>query len=53
MSEAESPAGERGDNARLDVAKQMATFGTISEFVEGTEDWTEYVERLGHFFRCK
>ncbi|XP_048105239.1 uncharacterized protein LOC125298505 isoform X2 [Alosa alosa] len=28
----------------------MATFGTIGEFVEGDEDWTEYEERLGHFF---
>jgi len=27
----------------------MATFGT-SEFVEVNEDWTEYEERLGHFF---
>lgn len=29
---------------------QMAMFGAISEFVEGDEDWTEYEERLGHFF---
>ena len=28
----------------------MAMFGAISEFVEGNEDWTEYEERLGHFF---
>ncbi|XP_048860098.1 uncharacterized protein K02A2.6-like isoform X1 [Brienomyrus brachyistius] len=28
----------------------MTTFGTVGEFVEGTEDWTEYEERLGHFF---
>lgn len=28
----------------------MAMFGTITEFVEENEDWTEYVERLGHFF---
>nr|XP_023665672.1 LOW QUALITY PROTEIN: uncharacterized protein K02A2.6-like [Paramormyrops kingsleyae] len=28
----------------------MATFGTVGEFVEGDEDWTEYEERLGHFF---
>ncbi|KAM3613346.1 uncharacterized protein V6R79_024529 [Siganus canaliculatus] len=28
----------------------MATYGTVSEFVEGNEDWTEYEERLGHFF---
>lgn len=30
----------------------MATFGTIGEFVEGNEDWTEYEERLGHFFNA-
>ncbi|XP_061883310.1 uncharacterized protein K02A2.6-like isoform X1 [Entelurus aequoreus] len=28
----------------------MATYGTVGEFVEGHEDWTEYEERLGHFF---
>ncbi|KAM3596467.1 uncharacterized protein V6R79_014960 [Siganus canaliculatus] len=28
----------------------MATYGTVGEFVEGSEDWTEYEERLGHFF---
>ncbi|XP_058872250.1 uncharacterized protein K02A2.6-like [Acipenser ruthenus] len=27
----------------------MATFGSIGEFDEST-DWTEYVERLGHYF---
>ena len=29
---------------------QMAVFGTISEFVEGNQDWLEYEERLGIFF---
>ncbi|XP_024921034.1 uncharacterized protein K02A2.6-like [Cynoglossus semilaevis] len=28
----------------------MATFGAVGEYVEGDEDWTEYEERLGHFF---
>jgi len=28
----------------------MATFGRIDEFEEGKEDWTQYVERLEHFF---
>ena len=30
---------------------RMATlFGTVSEFEAGKEQWTQYVERLGHFF---
>ncbi|XP_034549867.1 uncharacterized protein K02A2.6-like [Notolabrus celidotus] len=37
---------EDGEEPRV----QMATFGTVGEFVEGDEDWTEYEERLGHFF---
>ena len=33
------------------LATRMATlFGTVSEFEEGKEEWTQYVERLGHFF---
>ena len=28
-----------------------ATFGRIDEFEEGKEDWTQYIERLEHFFR--
>ena len=27
-----------------------ATFGRIDEFEEGKEDWTQYIERLEHFF---
>ena len=27
-----------------------ALFGTVSEFEEGKEEWTQYVERLEHFF---
>lgn len=29
---------------------QMATFGTISEFVAAGKDWTENEESLGQFF---
>lgn len=43
-SEAERTAEVRA------IRGTMATFGTISEFVEEDEDWTEYVERLEHFF---
>jgi hypothetical protein len=25
-------------------------FGSVGEFVEGKEEWTQYEERLGHFF---
>ncbi|KAL5499596.1 hypothetical protein EMCRGX_G011044 [Ephydatia muelleri] len=28
----------------------MAFFGAVGEYVEGEEDWSQYVERLGHFF---
>ena len=28
----------------------MALFGAVGEYVEGEEDWSQYVERLGHFF---
>ena len=28
----------------------MALFGVVGEFVEGEEDWAQYVERIGHFF---
>lgn len=28
----------------------MAMFGSVSKFVEGSENWTEYEDRLGHFF---
>ena len=28
----------------------MALFGAVGEFVEEEEDWTQYVERIGHFF---
>ena len=34
----------------IGVQARMATYGTVCEFVEGHEDWTEYEERLGHFF---
>ena len=52
MSEASEEELEDG-NQQIAVGEphvQMATFGTIGEFVEGNEDWTEYEERLGHFF---
>ena len=26
-----------------------AYLGQVGEFAEGSEDWTQYVERLGHF----
>ena len=29
-----------------------ATFGRIGEFEPEKEDWTSYVERLGHFFHA-
>ena len=28
----------------------MSTFGKIDEYVEESGDWTEYIERMGHFF---
>ena len=28
----------------------MALFGAVGEYVEEEEDWSQYVERLGHFF---
>jgi hypothetical protein len=28
----------------------MATYGRINEFDEQTEDWGQYIERLGHYF---
>ena len=28
----------------------MSTFGKIDEYVQESEDWTEYIERMGHFF---
>ena len=28
----------------------MALFGAVGEYVEGEEFWSQYVERLGHFF---
>ena len=37
----------RGDG---EPCARMTIYGTIGEFVEGNEDWTEYEERLGHFF---
>ena len=44
MSEASEEELEDG-NQQIAVGEphvQMATFGTIGEFVEGNEDWTEY-----------
>ena len=28
----------------------MSTFGKIDEYVQESEDWIEYVERMEHFF---
>jgi len=44
LEAAEELRGDREPRAR------MATYGTVGEFVEGNEDWTEYEERLGRFF---
>ena len=30
----------------------MATFGKIGEFDAGSEEWSQYVERIGHFFEA-
>ena len=32
------------------LVQKMALFGAVGEFVEGEEDWAQYVERIGHFF---
>ena len=30
----------------------MATFSKIGEFNAGSEEWSQYVERIGHFFEA-
>lgn len=45
-------AVERGQGEGQRPVQIMATFGTVGEYVEGDEDWTEYEERLGHFFNA-
>ena len=34
------------------LVQKMTLFGAVGEFVEGEEDWAQYVERIGHFIRA-
>ncbi|XP_039664152.1 uncharacterized protein K02A2.6-like [Perca fluviatilis] len=51
VEEAHGAAVGRRQDQGGEPRMQMATFGTIGDFVEGDEDWTEYVESPAIFQR--
>ena len=51
FSKMEGASGGTGEARKQQRAQCCdGNVGTISEFVEGGEDWIGYEERLGHFF---